>query len=397
MNAARLILLIGALIFASLMWDLALLDRIILALIVLLVIAWSWNKTSLSGIGIRRSIMLDRVNVGDPIIEEITLSNASRLPKLWVELEDMSTLPDHFLGEVVSLRGRGSATWRVETTAVRRGKYRLGPNAVSASDPVGLFSSRQHLPVTHHVIVFPARIDVSAIPLPTAALSGGRMMPRTTMVSTPTVSSVRDYAPGDPMNRIAWGATARRGELMVKEFDPDPTADLWLLLDLSDDGQFDLHFRERVPGVYRHLNTTVEYIVSIGATLANNALEQGRKVGVIVNREDPIRLDPDNSERQWFRIAEMLSVVTSAGSRSISQSLTADHRRFSRSSGLIVVSADPGSDWVAAAASLVERLVPVTAVLVDAGGEGQDDIEPLSRRLATARVHVHRYLTHRAV
>lgn len=216
------------------------------------------------------------------------------------------------------------------------------------------------------------------------------------MPSSATFKSIREYRAGDPMNRIAWGATAHRGSMMVKEFDPDPTADLWIVLDLNDDGQFDLHHRENIPGAYRHLNTTVEYIVSIGASLATEQLKLGKKVGLILNRKDPIRIEPDNSERQWFRISETLAVVTSAGSRSITESLTADHQRFTRNSGVVVITADPRSDWVAAGASLVERLVPVTAVVVDAGGEGQDDISPLLHRLASARVHVHRYPTHTA-
>lgn len=140
----------------------------------------------------------------------------------------------------------------------------------------------------------------------------------------------------------------------------------------------------------------MEYIVSIGSSLATEQLSLGKKVGLILNRRDPIRLEPDNSERQWFRISETLAVVNSAGSRSITESLTADHQRFTRNSGLVVVTADPRSDWVAAGASLVERLVPVTAVVVDAGGEGQDDIGPLLHRLASARIHVHRYPTHTA-
>jgi uncharacterized protein (DUF58 family) len=284
----------------------------------------------------------------------------------------------------------------VETVAVRRGKYRLGPSHLSAADPLGLFASEKALPVHHNLIVFPAKVDISGIPMPTSSLSGGRAAPQMAMVNSAMFNSIREYVPGDPMNRIAWRATAHRGQMMVKEFDPDPSADLWILLDLNDDGQFDLHYRSEVPSVYEHLNTTVEYIVSIGASLATAALAQGRKVGVILNRQDPIRIEPDNSERQWFRIVETLSVVTSGGSRSITESLTADHRRFSRTSALVVITADPRSDWVAAGAGLVERLVPVTAVVVDAGGEGQDDINPLLRRLASARIHVHRYPTHRS-
>ena len=396
MGWLRLVTLIGFMIFASITWDIAVLDRITAALALMLLIAWLWNRVSLSGIGFERSLTLDRVNVGEKVNEQITLTNTSRIPKLWVEVQDRSNLHGHAADRVVSLRGKRSITWEIETTAVRRGKFTLGPSAVTAGDPFGIFTSYQLLPVVHELMVFPARVDISGIHIPTARLDGGIANPRMSMPSSATFSTIRDYQPGDPMNRIAWSATAHRGQLMVKEFDPDPTADLWILLDLNDDGQFDLHHRENIPGAYRHLNTTVEYIVSIGASLATAQLDIGKKVGLILNRRDPIRIEPDNSERQWFRIAETLAVVSSSGSRSISESLTADHRRFNRNSGLVVVTADPRSDWVAAGASLVERLVPVTAVIVDAGGEGQDDVTPLLHRLAAARVHVHRYPTHTA-
>jgi uncharacterized protein (DUF58 family) len=47
------------------------------------------------------------------------------------------------------------------------------------------------------------------------------------------VASVRDYAPGDSFNRIHWPSTARTGQLIVKEFELDPMADIWLFLDLE--------------------------------------------------------------------------------------------------------------------------------------------------------------------
>lgn len=396
MGWSRLVLLIGILLFASITWQVTVLDRLIAAMVIVLAISWLWNRLCLTGIGFERTLFMDRVYVGDKVIEEITLSNHSRIPKLWIEVDDRSDLPNHAGGRVVSLRGKSASTWQADTIAVRRGKFRLGPSSVSAGDPFGLFTSTQMLPVTHELLVFPAKVDVSGIHLPTARLDGGRTAPRMAMVNSATISTIREYAPGDPMNRIAWGATAHRGTMMVKEFDPDPTADLWILIDLNDDGQFDLHHRENIPGAYQHLNTTVEYAISIGSTLANAALDQGKKVGLILNRKNPVRVEPDNSERQWFKIAETLAVATSSGSRSITESITADHRRFNRNSGLVVITADPRSDWVAAGASLVERLVPVTAVVVDAGGEGQDSVEPLVQRLAAARIHVHKYPTHTA-
>jgi uncharacterized protein (DUF58 family) len=188
--------------------------------------------------------------------------------------------------------------------------------------------------------------------------------------------------------------------MMVKEFDPDPTADLWIVLDLSEDGQFDLtDHRLSASGngdPRAYLDSTVEYIVSIGASLAERALNEGRKVGLILNREMPLRLDADNTERQLFRMSEALAVAEAFGNRSLVEALTADNRRFTRTNGVVVVSSDPQADWVRAARSLVERQVSVTAVIVDAGGIEADDVTPLINRLVAANVHVHRYPTHTA-
>lgn len=401
MGGFRLLLLIGALLVAAVAYDWNGLDRIVVALLLLLALSWVWSRTSLTRIGLKRVLLSDRVRVGERVREEITFYNHARLPKLWVEIEDHSTLPNHAAGRVVSVGGRSGTSWVVETVALRRGTYRLGPFSAIGGDPVGIFPRSLQIPVAHDVVVYPALVDVSAIPLPTATMGGGLMRDRALALSSPTVSGVREYTPGDPMNRIAWSATARRGMMMVKEFDPDPTADLWIVLDLSEDGQFDLtdHRREGDvnPGPAAYLHSTVEYIVSIGSALAERALDDGRKVGMIINREMPVRLDADNTERQWFRIAEALASATAFGNRPLSEALTSGQRRFSRTQGVIVVSSDPQANWEDAAHSLIDRQVSVSAVVVDAGGAGVDDVSPLIERLVAARVLVHRFPTHTAM
>lgn len=44
--------------------------------------------------------------------------------------------------------------------------------------------------------------------------------------------SLREYVPGDSMRRIAWRASARRGELVVREHAAPGEGDLWIHLDL---------------------------------------------------------------------------------------------------------------------------------------------------------------------
>ena len=46
---------------------------------------------------------------------------------------------------------------------------------------------------------------------------------------------MREYRPGDAFNRIHWPTTARTNRLMVREFELDPTVDVWIVLDLHSD------------------------------------------------------------------------------------------------------------------------------------------------------------------
>lgn len=400
MNAFKLGLLIVGLFIVAVVYDWSMLDNLIVALVALLAVSWIWSRDSLSRLGLRRTLTSDRIRAGETIEEVLELTNHSRLPRLWIEVQDHSTLPNHHAGSVVSIRAKGTTTWHSRTRAIRRGAYRLGPFTLHGGDPFGIFQKRRLIPVSHELVVYPAAIDVSSVSLPVAKMSGGTVRQGNLALSSPTIAGIREYTPGDPLNHISWSATARRGAMMVKEFEPDPTADLWLVLDLSERGQFDLEGRPHGGGRgvtgEMLLDTTVEYIVSIGGSLAERALGEGRKVGVVINRSMPIRLEADNSQRQWFRIFEVLASATAFGNRSLVEALTSDGRRFSRTNGLVVVTSDPGTDWVSAARMLAERQVAVSAVIVDAGGEGSDDVTPLIEALAASRVHVTRFPTHTA-
>ena len=69
--------------------------------------------------------------------------------------------------------------------------------------------------------------------LPPASIEGAHAQPERTLQTTPLATTVRPYAPGDSMNRIHWRTTARTGEIQVKEFDLEQTADVWIVLDLE--------------------------------------------------------------------------------------------------------------------------------------------------------------------
>ena len=85
------------------------------------------------------------------------------------------------------------------------------------------------------LVVTPATVDLPGFSPPTGYLPGGESVHRRTPYITSSVSGIRDYVPGDSINRIHWASTARTGRLISKEFELDPLADVWMFLDMYED------------------------------------------------------------------------------------------------------------------------------------------------------------------
>lgn len=390
MGALKLGLVAAVLFAIAIVNDWSTPDRLIITLVVVLVIAWIWTRLSLQRLALTRSLTLDRVRAGEWVTEELSLGNMALLPKLWVEVRDLSSLPGHHAGRVVHLGSRGTSTWSTTTRCERRGRYRLGPIAISSGDAFGLFESRKMIPATHELIVYPPKVDVSDIPMPMANMSGGRASRVNPSLAAHQISGIREYSTGDPLNRISWNATARLGRMMVKEFDPEPTSDIWIMLDLNEPDESDQGLNPGSPRLAGPSGDEArEYAIAVAGSVAERCLADGRKVGMIVNRSMPIRLDADNSQRQWFRVFETLAVASSFGYRSLFEAIQAESRRFSRNSGLIVITSGASRDWVMAAQSLVQRQVPVTAVLVtDPHRLDAEEMQALLEALASVHASV---------
>src|SRR6266508_417937 len=314
MTAFRLgLVVVATLVFAQVN-EWRLLDQLTIALVALLVLAYVWSRVSVTGIAATRRISTVRAQVGQTISEEIIVENRTRLGKLWLELRDLSTLPGHHASRVIHLGGRQQRSWVVETVCARRGRFRTGPLVARAGDPFGIFPTARSLPVQFELVVYPAAVDLSGFSLPVGMLSGGTTTDRRTPVVTPSVAGIRDYVPSDSFNRISWTATARLGRLMVKEFDVDPTSDIWLVLDLERQHSVRSTKPLRVTPdhidrwpVEAWLDATEEYGVTITASLARRCLDQGRSFGLIAPASHYEVLPAERSDRQYVKILEALA------------------------------------------------------------------------------------------
>jgi uncharacterized protein (DUF58 family) len=354
------------------------LDRMAIGLIALLLLAFAWSKWSIRNLSIVRRADTDRAQVGQPIREWISVRNSGLIAKLWLEAKDYSSLPGHNASRVIHVRGRSAAEWLVETVAARRGRYHLGPMRIKSGDPFGLFPTKLEVPATIDVLIYPAAVDVSGFPLPIGILSGGNTTERKTPFTTASVSGIRDYVPGDAYNRISWVTTARTGRLMVKEFDHDPSSDVWLVLDLDRQHSVravrPLGISASQGGewpVEAWLDATEEYAVTIAASLTRRCLDQGRSVGLISTGAHYEVIPADRSDRQYVKILETLAIVDADGHRPLAEVLVAEARRFTRQSTLIVITSSTDESWIRMLAEITGKRVRSAAIFVEPETFGQ--------------------------
>jgi uncharacterized protein (DUF58 family) len=371
-NALKLIVLVAAIFVLSQLnqWDI--LDKVFFVLVGLLIVAKVWSRFSLTGLHLTRDTRTDRAQVGQPLVERVRIQNLSRFGKLWVEVLDHSELPGHRVSRVVNLSSHDSMRWRVETICARRGRFRIGPLTLRSGDPFGLFPNERLVPGTHELLVYPATVDLSAFSLPVGELPGGTAIQRRTPFVTPNAAGVRDYFPGDAFNRIAWSATARTGKLMVKEFELDPTADIYIVVDLEADVQAGAaglatlpHFTGGEVPLSFWLDSTEEYAVTIAASLARHFLNQNRNVGVIGTSEYQINIPTDRGGRQMLKILEQLAVVRADGTVPLGEVLLAESGQFDRNSTVIVVTSSTDEEWVQSLITLVSRRVQCVAIVIE--------------------------------
>ncbi|MEW5988380.1 MAG: DUF58 domain-containing protein [Chloroflexota bacterium] len=354
----------------------------LLGLLLIFSFLWAWGN--INWVYISRSTRARRTQVGRPLEERFTVRNTSIVPKLWLEVRDYSSLPAHYASHVInSLGGRGSYTWRVNTICQERGRYQLGPLLLTSSDPFGFFLMRRELTPTTNLVVYPMTVDIQNFALPTGILSGGDALRRRTHYVTTNAAGVRDYAPGDSFSRIHWPSTARRDRLIVKEFELDPLADIWIVPDMALYGHVAPERSQRPPipepgdipawlrlEEFKLPASTEEYTVTIAASLAQYFLRRDRAVGVLAYGQSHEVLQPDRSERQLNRILETLAVLRATGRVTIQDVLHAESHLFPRGATVIVITPTTNEAWVAAARQVMRRGLRLVTVLVEPSSFG---------------------------
>jgi uncharacterized protein (DUF58 family) len=372
--------------------------RLTITLLVVILVSWLWTVFSLVGVSLNRAIRTTRKQVGEVLAEDYEVLNRSILPKVWLKITDLS----EFLGGagskvITGLGGNQSRTYVALTLLQKRGWFPLGPTQVESGDIFGLFLFKKMYNTHTRLLVIPYMVDIRFFLAPLGILPGGHALRAKTLEVTPYAAGVREFVPGDPLKRIHWPSSARKQMLIVKEFEKDPLAEVWIFLDArrgvhirSDEtGLGDLHkiWWVRYKKAFRLPPDTAEYAISIAASVAKFFTTQNREVGLVSAVQNYTVLPAQRGERQLGKILETLAVIQPEGDLPLWALVNAQVRHLARGSTVVLITPETGEQLLTLTIELIHRgLIPVLILIDPSSFGGSQDSEEIVRQLTNQGV-----------
>jgi uncharacterized protein (DUF58 family) len=191
------------------------------ALALLVAVGWWLAVARAPQLAIQRRVKPDRLHVGSDGRIDLRVDNLGRRPSpLLVATDwfDEGRRAARFLVSPLQPGATARAAYRVPTR--RRGRYRVGPLAISVSDAFGL--ARRELPsvADSEVLVRPRVYDIVAPVAVGSRIAGDSDLPAPRAMASDLGDeflTLREYALGDDLRRVHWRSTARTGELMIRQ------------------------------------------------------------------------------------------------------------------------------------------------------------------------------------
>ncbi|MDI9640009.1 DUF58 domain-containing protein [Kamptonema cortianum] len=217
---------------------------------------------------------------------------------------------------------RGRFSWSQLTL---RGTDALGLVTVSKvhqTEPVNLVVYPAPLPFPHEI---PAGMGWGASDLDSGHSRGSGLEPR----------GVREYANGDPLRYVHWRSSARRGKLMVKEFETGSGVSLNLVLQ-----------RTRGSEVGNDATSTFETMCGHALTIADDYLSKGAAVRFPLQEGGDTHLE--HAEVRKREVKEVLTDINADSLTKISEDLMMVAPQLREGETVVVLLAQADHDLPAA-------------------------------------------------
>jgi uncharacterized repeat protein (TIGR01451 family) len=363
---------------------------------VMMVSRWisrAWSE----GLSARRECNTLTAEIGQQVAVVVNVRNTGRLPIAWVLMEDL--LPRSALMfnppnlgvkgsrlQLASLKRGAGHGMLYQLQCNRRGYYQIGPLVLETGDVFGLHRRYRVATEPHYLLVYPKVVPLAGYDVSSRRPIGEVRMAHRLYEDPTRISGVRQYQPGDPLNRVHWHATARTGILHSKVYEPSSVAGATLVLDFhqasypakDEPYRSDLAVTaaSSIASAIYQMNEQIG-LVSNGRDAADRIRREGpqhdyrtrkaaRQAAAMLEASDrlaPVVVETRRGPEQFMRIREALARVELTDGFDLPSLLTETYSRLPRDATVVVIVSAVTDQTAIALGNLRRQGFAVTAIV----------------------------------
>ncbi|MGD6845160.1 DUF58 domain-containing protein [Bacillus infantis] len=243
-----------------------------------------------------RDLVKTDYNAGEKLKVKVTLKRDNSFPLFFLIAEDC-------LNEALSFSSKGNkaksfvfpwfkreVSFEYEVDGLPRGEHIFENIRLKTGDPIGLIEKEKLVELEGRIIVYPAYEELIYKPADNHYDQGMTASKERVQRDTSMAVGIREYQPGDRFSWINWKATARRNDIMTKEFEQRKSHDVYIMMDCAPDERF-------------------EGIVSFTASVIRGILRKGAQTGLITMGAEraafPVRGGEGQQQQLFYHLAKV--------------------------------------------------------------------------------------------
>ncbi len=336
-------------------------------------------RATLRGLEVRRR-MPAPASQGDQVDVEVEVLNPGPSDRALILLEQ--DLPDTLPGQprtrrflIQRLPAGSSVRLDCPLSASLRGHHRLPPVRLSSATPLGLFPSQRSLPDdAEPLVVYPRPLSLAELSaFSRTARQADQQRTSNRVGNSEDFLGVRPYSAGEDTRFIHWPATARTGQVMVREFRGRSGQGMAVLVET---------WEAALAGSGEHSN--LEAAISAAAALAEKARRQGLSLTLLCEWGGEVHLSKASGEGAL----DFLARIQAPGRRSRTEVLEEAAGRAPAQAHLILLLLGPLGD-LQGLSQVLERRGGLSVIFFPGSSPPPDlhGFEVSQQALSSAGVH----------
>ena len=274
---------------------------------------------------VNRKMEKHEYSAKEELVVEIELSRKTFFPIFYLLIEDCFSFSgsNKLMGKTILMPGfKRHLSYTYKIDELPRGEHTFSQLLLKVGDPLGLIETEKVYKQEDKILVYPPYENIVYKPLETHYEQGLASSKERVQRDTTMAVGIREYQPGDRFSWINWKASAKRNNMMTKEFEQRQSQDLLVVMDSMESEGF-------------------EVLVSFTASMVRAILKKGAQTGFLsVDEKERVIFPIRGGESHQQLILHYLARVRPVKGLTIAQMLDTENSLFQQHTTLLLVTTE---------------------------------------------------------